>query len=231
MDKRSQVVDLFDDLSIKYDLLNDLFSLGLHRFWKKQLLFLLKPNIGERWVDLCCGTGDLAISLAKSVGPNGKVCGIDSAIKTLSLATQKSLKKPWLSIEWIHSDIFDEKNNLELFDGAVMAYGLRNLSNPLLGLKVIRKFLKPGGKAGVLDFNRNSDNSIGDTFQKLYLSNIVIPIASKFGYKEHFLYLENSLKSFPDGNSQENLGIEAGFSEAKHYSIAAGQMGILLLKK
>ena len=230
MSKSNSVKDLFDDLSSQYDLLNDLFSFGLHRVWKKQLLLKLRPSSGEKWVDLCCGTGDMAISIAKLVRPAGKVYGIDSAKETLNLAKKKCLYKPWLSINWINSDIFDEENNLEYFDGAVMAYGLRNLSDPFLGLKRMRSFVRRGGRAGILDFNHNIENSIGDIFQKIYLNNLVIPLASRLGFKEHFNYLEDSIKYFPDGTMQEKLAIEAGFSEAKHHPIALGQMGILLLK-
>tara|TARA_Y100001968_G_scaffold278885_1_gene274491 strand:- start:141 stop:836 length:696 start_codon:yes stop_codon:yes gene_type:complete len=230
MNKSNLVRNLFDDLSSKYDLFNDIFSIGLHRVWKKQLLFYLSPSPGERWIDLCCGTGDLAIYLTESVKPSGQVHAIDSAEKTLNLAKKKSSGKTSLLIEWINSDIFEEQNNLEYFDGAVMGFGLRNLSDPFLGLQRIRSFLKKGGRAGVLDFNRNEENSIGDLFQKMYLNNLVIPISSNFGFKEHFDYLEDSIKDFPNGSLQETLAIKAGFSEAKHYVIAFGQMGILILK-
>tara|TARA_Y100001968_G_scaffold314963_2_gene341021 strand:- start:19176 stop:19871 length:696 start_codon:yes stop_codon:yes gene_type:complete len=230
MNKTILVRDLFDDLSAKYDLLNDVFSFGFHRIWKKQLLTYLNPLSGEKWVDLCCGTGDLSISLAKSVGANGEIYGIDSAPKTLSLAKQRSLERKVLSIEWVDRDIFDDQNKLEYFDGAVMAYGLRNLHDPFEGLKRIRSFLKSGGRAGVLDFNRNPDNSIADLFQKYYLTKLVIPLASNIGFKEHFNYLIESINNFPDAKSQEKLALEAGFNNAKYYPIALKQMGILILK-
>ena len=81
------VKDLFNALSSKYDLFNDLFSFGLHRFWKSQLIGFLKPSIGENWIDLCCGTGDLTLCLARNIRPGGKVFGIDSASEALSLAS------------------------------------------------------------------------------------------------------------------------------------------------
>ena len=224
------VKDLFNDLSSKYDLFNDLFSFGLHRFWKSQLIGFLKPSIGENWIDLCCGTGDLTLCLARNIRPGGKVFGIDSASEALSLACKRASKEPWLSIEWINDDLFEVKKNLNFFDGAVMAYGLRNLSDPLDGLKAIRRFLKPGGRAGILDFNRILEPSVRGWFQNAYLTNLVIPIASIFGFEEHFIYLKESLRSFPDGKSQEDLAIKAGFSMAKHYQISFGQMGILLLR-
>ena len=230
MSNSTLVNNLFNDLSTRYDFLNDLFSFGLHRFWKRKLLNHLQPICGEVWVDLCCGTGDLTFPLAKLVKPHGKVIGIDAACQPLYLAEKRLIKETELSIEWINKDVLDEDLMFEYFDGAVMAYGLRNLSDPLKGLKAIRRFLKPGGRAGVLDFNKTSNNSISGLFQKLYLNFLVVPIASRFGFKNHFKYLVDSIQNFPDGVSLENLAIKAGFLEAKYYKIAGNQMGILLLK-
>ena len=230
MSKSNLVKGIFNDLSSNYDSLNDVFSFGLHRLWKRKLLLFLSPLRGEKWVDLCCGTGDLAISLANLLKKDGEVYAIDSAKETLNIAQRRCLADHDLAVNWINKDIFDDHNKLGYFDGAVMAYGLRNLSDPYLGLERIRKFLKPGGRAGILDFNRNDDNSIRDIFQKLYINNLVIPIASNLGFKEHFRYLADSINEFPKGINQEKLGIEAGFSEAKYYPIALGQMGILILK-
>ena len=81
-----KVKNLFNELSPYYDFLNDFFSFGLHRLWKKKLLTLLNPIKGENWIDLCCGTGDLTISIANLISPMGKVVGIDCAEETLLLA-------------------------------------------------------------------------------------------------------------------------------------------------
>ena len=225
-----EVKELFNDLSLRYDFLNDVFSLGLHRVWKQQLLNLLQPCEGETWIDFCCGSGDLTISLAKIVMPGGKVIGIDSASKILSLAKKKVEEKPSLPIKWINKDLFDKSLNIKNYDGAVMAYGLRNLSDPLAGLKVIKSSLKSDGKAGVLDFSRFKKQSFNAWFQKKYLRNLVVPIATNFGLQKHYSYIEDSLVKFPDGDEQKDLAKEAGFSKVKYRKIAGGQMGILLLK-
>ena len=94
----------------------------------------------------------------------------------------------------------------------------------------MHRVLKPGGRAGILDFNPIPEKSMRSRFQKFYLKNIVVPIAEKFGLKEQYIYLEKSLKQFPKGNFQERLAFEAGFKEAEHHLIAFGQMGILFLK-
>tara|TARA_Y100001968_G_scaffold311105_1_gene332808 strand:+ start:18101 stop:18802 length:702 start_codon:yes stop_codon:yes gene_type:complete len=226
----NEVEDLFNDLSARYDLFNDIFSFGLHRLWKKQLLDYLKPKSGEHWIDFCCGTGDLTLSIGRLVGPEGKVFGIDSAEKTILIAKKKAGKGSSLPITWINEDIVTTTLSPNLFDGAVMAYGLRNIVDPLIGLKSIRRLLRKDARAGVLDFARPPRGTINEWFQKIYLSKIVIPVTSNFALREHFEYLADSLKFFPDGNVQKELAIQAGFSEAAYHYLAGGQMGILLLK-
>ncbi len=224
------VQDLFDRVAPSYDLMNDLFSFGLHRFWKRRLLKWLRPSEGEYWLDLCCGTGDLGLALARHLGEGGRVLGVDSASQPLLLASRKSVQRNLLNISWAQLDALDTGLPSAHFDGAVMAYGLRNVSSPLEALKEMRRLLKPGAKAGVLDFNKQLEGSWRYKFQKLYLRRVVVPIAARFGLQSEYAYLEESLKAFPTPLQQEKLGYEAGFKGSIYRSIALGQMGVLLLK-
>jgi len=225
-----EIERLFNDVAHNYDRLNDFLSLGLHRYWKRRLLALLSPMPGENWLDLCCGTGDLALLLARKVRPDGLVLGIDSAIEPLGLARQRSSKESNLPVSWMKGDALNTGLPSDHFDGAVMAYGLRNLSDKEAGLKELQRVLKPGARAGILDFNNIPTDLIGARFQKFYLRNIVVPIAAKFGLRDHYVYLEESLKLFPQGHEQESLAIKVGFLEAKHQALGFGQMGTLLLR-
>ena len=89
-----QVRDLFDRIAPAYDNLNDLLSLGLHRLWKRQAVAWLQPNPGDRLLDLCCGTGDLALVLAEKVRPGGLVLGIDAAAAPLERARRRARLSP-----------------------------------------------------------------------------------------------------------------------------------------
>lgn len=224
------IKQLFDEAAPTYDLLNDLLSLGLHRVWKRQLLKSLKPKSGQYWLDLCCGTGDLAFVLARRVSPGGAVLGIDSARAPLQIANQRAKKGPWTQISWVQGNALETGLAPSLFDGAVMAYGLRNLEDHSKALQELHRVLKPGALAGVLDFNRLEESSKGAAFQSFYLRKLVVPIAAKLGLREHYSYLENSLRCFPDGASQVKLALEVGFTKASHFPLAAGQMGKLILK-
>ena len=115
-------------------------------------------------------------------------------------------------------------------DGVVMAYGLRNLSDPESGLKEIHRLLKPGARAGLLDFNRAPDSSLLTSFQRFYLRLIVVPIASLLGFHDQYAYLEKSLKHFPEGKILAELALRNGFVTAEYRLLAGGLMGALLLK-
>ena len=228
--KKPIIKNLFNKTASKYDFLNDILSLGLHRIWKRKLIHLADPSPGENWLDLCCGTGDLTFNLARKVKPGGKVLGLDFAEKPLLIANQRLKNQASLEISWLKIDITNTKLNAKSYDGAVMSYGLRNLNNPLEALIEINRILKPRSKVAILDFNRLEDGSIGKIFQEFYLKKIVVPIAQIFNLKAEYKYIEESIKTFPNGRDQEALAIKAGFSEACHQSIASGQMGILLLR-
>jgi len=224
------VKDLFNTVSPTYDILNDLFSFGLHRNWKRHLLSLLKPSLEEKWVDLCCGTGDLSIALAHYLGQKGSVVGVDFSKKQLEVARKRALKRSIHSVSWLQADVLVNALPSNSFDGAVMAYGLRNLSSPEAGLKEIYRLLKPGSRAGVLDFNHAKKGTVNAFFQKCYLRKLVVPIASLLGLREHYSYLEKSLKTFPSGFAQQSMARSIGFEKVSYKLIAGGQMGVLLLK-
>ena len=227
------VRELFDSIAPRYDQLNDLLSLGLHRLWKRQAVAWLKPRAGQKLLDLCCGTGDLALVLAEKVRPGGHVLGMDAAAEPLRLALQRSSRQSWLPVGWQQGDALATGLPEASFDGAVMAYGLRNLPDPAGGLAELRRVLRPGGRAAVLDFNRPDPAAAGaglqQGFQRAYLRRLVVPTARAFGVPEQYAYLEESLQRFPTGPEQERLAREAGFSHAHHRLLAAGQMGLLEL--
>ena len=223
------VEQLFNDAAPSYDRLNDWLSLGLHRQWKREMVLQLSPQPGEQWLDLCCGTGDLALSLARRLRPGGSVVGVDAAAATLEIAGQRSSREPWLPVHWQQGDALNLEMPDACFDGALMAYGLRNLADPAAGLRELRRVLRVGGRAGLLDFNPLPSGTAAAVFQQTYLRRVVVPVASRAGLADHYAYLEESLKRFPNGPAQQQLALDAGFREACHRPLAAGLMGLLLV--
>ena len=225
------ISNIFNNVSSKYDLFNNLFSLGLHFLWKRKLISLLEPKNGEQWADLCCGTGDMTFLINKLVFPSGKVFGIDISEKLLKIAQRKSNNFTNTVIYWEEKDIFDLDTKLRKFDGICMSYGLRNLRNVEDGIQKVFLLLKDNGRAGFLDFNHSKENSISSIFQKLYLRFIVVPISGLFNLKAEYSYIEKSIKEFPKGPELICIAKKIGFKKVKYTTLFGCQMGILLLQK
>jgi len=229
--KINEVKIIFNNISCSYDFLNTLLSLGLHKFWKKKLVDLLKPIDGENWADLCCGTGDLSFLIFKKVNPNGTVTGIDNAEEILSIARKRSKFIKQKGIYWELQDILEIDENFKIYDGICMSYGLRNLVNVEEGFKKVFNLLGKRGRAGFLDFNHSKLNSVSDIFQKIYLRLIVVPIAKIFKLSKEYSYIEKSIKNFPDGYKLGEIAKGIGFKKVEYRTIFFNQMGILILEK
>ena len=229
--KTNEVKTIFNKISCSYDFLNSLLSLGLHKYWKKTLVDLLKPIDGENWADLCCGTGDLSFLIFKKVRPNGSVTGIDSAKEILNIAMEKSKLIENKFISWEMQDILEIDEDLKNYDGICMSYGLRNLVNVEKGLKKVFNLLSDSGRAGFLDFNHSKINSLADLFQKIYLRFVVVPISKIFRLSKEYSYIEKSIKNFPKGNELMLIAKGVGFKKVEYRTIFFNQMGILILEK
>ncbi len=224
-----KIRQLFDRIAPQYDQLNQDLSLGLHRVWKQMAVRWSGAEDGSRCLDLCCGSGDLALLLACQVGETGQVVGADFAVEQLAIAAQRS---PYLQnrLSWVEADALDLPFHDDEFDAATMAYGLRNLTDIPQGLSELHRVLKPGAKAAILDFHAPT-NPLVRQFQQWYLANIVVPTADRFGLSEEYAYISPSVDRFPLGSRQVALAKAAGFSQVTHYPIAGGMMGVLVATK
>lgn len=225
------VRDLFDRIAPVYDDFNQQLSLGLHRVWKQMAVQWSGAQAGSVCLDVCCGSGDLALLLARQVGPTGQVYGVDFAAAQLAIARQKAAQQWRLPpIHWVEGDALALPFADRTFEAITMGYGLRNLTDIPQGLKELYRVLQPGGRAAVLDFHR-PPTAWMQQFQRWYLANVVVPTAERCGLTEEYAYIAPSVERFPTGQKQVVLGQEAGFCEAIHYPIAGGLMGILVLTR
>jgi demethylphylloquinol methyltransferase len=227
----AQIQALFDRIAPVYDQLNHGLSLGQHRIWKQMAVKWSQAKPGDRALDLCCGSGDLAQLLAQAVGAAGQVYGVDFAAAQLAVARDRSerrcLKPP---IQWLEADVLHLPLPDDDFDCLTMGYGLRNVTDIPLSLKEIWRVLKPGATAAILDMHRPSDPLIR-TLQQWYLDEVVVPAAQGFGLVEEYAYIAPSLDQFPTGSEQIQLAQQVGFSAVTHYPIAGGTMGVLVMTK
>ena len=229
--RNNDVKTIFNKISCSYDFLNSLFSLGLHKIWKMKLVDLLKPIEGENWADLCCGTGDLSFLIYTKISPTGTVTGIDNAKQILNIAKQRSKFIENKRLYWKLQDVFEIDEDLKIYDGICMSYGLRNLVNVEEGLKKVFNLLSDKGRAGFLDFNHSKFNSMADIFQKVYLRLVVVPIAKFLKLSKEYSYIEKSIKKFPTGNKLVLIAKKVGFKKVEYRTIFLNQMGILILEK
>ncbi|XP_078429184.1 S-adenosyl-L-methionine-dependent methyltransferases superfamily protein [Wolffia australiana] len=221
---------LFSRIAPVYDGLNDLLSLGLHRVWKRMAVSWSGAKRGDRVLDLCCGSGDLAFLLSEKVGREGEVTGLDFSSKQLSVASSRqkySGKACHENITWVEGDALNLSFPSCYFDAITMGYGLRNLLDKPKAMEEMHRVLKPGARISVLDFNK-STSSFTTMFQEYMVDNVVVPVASSYGLADEYAYLKSSIREFLTGKELEEIACSAGFSNAKYYEIGGGLMGNLV---
>ncbi len=226
----SPIRDLFDRIAPVYDQLNDWLSLGQHRIWKLMAVKWSDPHPGDTCLDLCCGSGDMALMLARQIR-GGQVFGVDFSPAQLAIARQRSSNSYLNSdLSWIEADALNLPFDDSYFDCATMGYGLRNVPDIPRCLQELHRVLKPGAKAAIIDLHRPSNPQMR-SFQQWYLHNIVVPVAQKFSLTEEYAYLSPSLDKFPTGAEQVYMALQAGFAAATHYPIVGGIIGVLVVTK
>ncbi|ABB57129.1 bifunctional demethylmenaquinone methyltransferase/2-methoxy-6-polyprenyl-1,4-benzoquinol methylase UbiE [Synechococcus elongatus] len=224
------VEGLFDQIAPIYDNLNDQLSFGLHRLWKRMAVKWSAAKPGDRVLDLCCGSGDLAFLLAKVVGSKGQVIGFDRSQALLSVAGDRARQlASALVIDWQRGDALDLPFPDDHFDAATLGYGLRNVPDIPTVLRQLQRVLKPGARAAILDMHRPYSPLLRQ-FQQVYLDRWVVPAAAAQNCAAEYEYIDASLEAFPQGQQQVALAIAAGFQRAKHYELAAGLMGVLVVE-
>lgn len=224
-----RVQALFDRIAPVYDRLNDDLSFGLHRVWKRMAIAWAEVEPGDAVLDLCCGSGDLALLAAERTGDTGRVVGADFSAAQLDVARRRSYLQ-LRSVEWVQADALALPFADGSFDAATMGYGLRNLTDIPRGLRELHRVLKPGASAAVLDMHR-PPSSLAQQFQRWYLDRLVVPTAQRYAMTDEYAYIQPSLERFPTGNEQVRLARAARFDRAVHYPLAGGMMGVLVVRR
>jgi demethylmenaquinone methyltransferase / 2-methoxy-6-polyprenyl-1,4-benzoquinol methylase len=198
-ERARRVHDLFSRIARRYDLINDIQSFGLHRAWKQSVIRMAHVTAGERVLDLCTGTGDLAFAFENQ---QALVCGVDF---TLAMLEQARLRNPGSAAQFIHGDALRLPFHDDSFDVVTIGYGLRNLASIEQGLREMLRVLKPRGRLLVLDFGK-PPNSAWRAVYFLYL-RLVVPIFGRLfcGDSAAYAYILESLKNYP---AQEGVDAE-----------------------
>ena len=195
--RAAKVNDLFAAIARRYDLLNDLQSFGLHRRWKRRVVELAAVKPDDHALDLCCGTGDLALALGRQ---GAAVVGLDFSGAMLEVAEkrrQKTLKSPIPNLKFVQGDAQQIPFPDGSFDVVTVGYGLRNLASWETGLAEMRRVAKPGGRLVVLDFGK-PPNAVWRAVYFAHLK-ISVPLVGWIfcGNAQAYAYILESLKHYP----------------------------------
>uniref|UniRef100_I1PMV9 2-phytyl-1,4-beta-naphthoquinone methyltransferase, chloroplastic n=1 Tax=Oryza glaberrima TaxID=4538 RepID=I1PMV9_ORYGL len=212
---------LFSRIAPVYDHVHDVLSLGQHRTWKRICVSWSRARRGDRVLDLCCGSGDLAFLLSQKVGLDGQ------QLQTAASRQDQRWKPCYKNIKWIEGDALDLPFTDCYFDAVTVGYGLRNVVDKPKAMREILRVLKPGSRASILDFNKSS-SLFTTSLQSWMIDNVVVPLASGYGLTEEYKYLKSSILHYLTEKELEELAKEAGFSAAKHYELGGGLMGDLV---
>ena len=215
----AQVRAMFDRIASFYDVMNSVMTAGLHHRWRARAADLAHVGPGDRVLDVATGTGDLALELARRVGPGGEVVGSDFAEAMLDRARDKAAKAgAAVRFEW--------GNALELpypdgaFDAATVGFGARNFSELDRGLREMGRVVRPGGRVVVLEITTPTRPPLS-TFYRLWFDRVVPLIGRLTGETDAYTYLPSSVKRFPSPPALAAAMAAAGLGEL-HYVVTAG---------
>ncbi|HET7856056.1 MAG TPA: bifunctional demethylmenaquinone methyltransferase/2-methoxy-6-polyprenyl-1,4-benzoquinol methylase UbiE [Gaiellaceae bacterium] len=205
------VRSMFDRIAPVYDPMNRLMTAGLDRRWRRETAAaVVRP--GDRVLDVCCGTGDLAVAAARA---GGRVTGLDFSERMLERARPKAPE-----LTWVQGDALAMPFDDGSFDVVTIGFGLRNLEDERRGLAELRRVLVPGGRLGVLEITR--PKGVLAPFYRAWFDGLV-PLAGKvLPGGEAYAYLPASVRRFPSPESLAELMVQADFGDVRYRLFAGG---------
>jgi demethylmenaquinone methyltransferase/2-methoxy-6-polyprenyl-1,4-benzoquinol methylase len=219
-EKAGHVRQVFDSVASKYDVMNDLMSVGLHRAWKAYTLLVANLKEGDRALDIAGGTGDLAMAFSKKVGKTGLVVHTDINQAMLSTGRNR-LIDAGIVVPTLVCDAEKLPFPDDYFNVLSVAFGLRNMTHKDIALAEMRRVLKPGGKLLVLEFSK-----VMPPLEKAYdwyLFNI-LPRLGQWVAKDtaSYRYLAESIRMHPDQETLKALMHKGGFGHVDYHNLTAG---------
>ena len=221
--KKGLVKKVFDQVYDRYDLMNDLMSLGVHRFWKKSLLNQMNPSVKSKLIDVACGTGDVAQIYLRNVSAKAQITCVDPNQGMINKGRKKL--KDFKNLKWIISPAENLNVDDNKFDFYTISFGLRNTSNIEKAISEAYRVLKPGGQFLCLEFSKVK-NDILNTMYNNYSK--LIPEIGKFvvGKKEPYEYLVKSIENFVNQDELIYLMKKKNFKKCNYRNLSGGIVSI-----
>ncbi len=222
-EKAARVRGVFDSVAARYDLMNDLMSMGLHRLWKRLAVFIAGARAGDRVLDLAGGSGDLTRLLARDVGPTGEVVILDINRAMLEVGRER------LTDAGVLDNVRYMQANAEAlpfadgsFDLVTIGFGLRNVTHKDRALAEMHRVLKPGGRAFVLEFSQVTQPLLARVYD-LYSFKLLPKLGRLFANDEDsYRYLAESIRMHPPQAELAAMMQTAGFGQCRYVNMLGG---------
>jgi demethylmenaquinone methyltransferase / 2-methoxy-6-polyprenyl-1,4-benzoquinol methylase len=216
--KSSYVKDLFSALAKRYNVMTDVWTLGLHRVWKRQAMKLCALQPGERVLDVATGTGDLAFAERAAVGPEGQVVAVDSCVAMLEVARRRQGG----AIDFQEGDAMDLRFPDSSSDVVTIGFGLRNVADRGQALREFRRVLRPGGRLMVLDFSTPTSKPLKALHDLLYF--VVMPKVGRAvaWHRDAHHYTADSIRTWLSRDELSKAMLDAGFVDTRYVSLSTG---------
>lgn len=222
-EKQKKVADVFHSVAAKYDLMNDVMSMGIHRLWKRFTIEMSGVRKGQSVLDLAGGTGDLAAKFADKVGSEGRVVLADINESMLNVGRDKLIDKGYggrIEFAQVNAETLPFEENS--FDIITIGFGLRNVTDKDKALKSMFRALKPGGRLLVLEFSKPENELLSKVYDT-YSFNL-LPSMGKLlvNDSDSYRYLAESIRMHPDQETLKTMMETAGFDDVQYHNMTGG---------
>jgi demethylmenaquinone methyltransferase/2-methoxy-6-polyprenyl-1,4-benzoquinol methylase len=209
-----QVQQMFADIAPAYDRVNTVLSVGIHHRWRDATVRLAAPAVGDRVLDCATGTGDLALAFRRAVGPTGHVTGTDFCAPMIAPAPTKAARAGFDDVTFEVADVMALPYPDDRFDLATISFGIRNVDDPVQGLREMARCVKSGGRVVVLEFGQPT--GLFGALYRFYSSRVMPFVGGLLsGNREAYAYLPRTSAAFPAGDRFLDLMDQTGAFQAR----------------
>ncbi len=221
--KKGLVQNVFDKVFDQYDLMNDVMSLGIHRLWKKDLIYLMNPSYNQNLIDVASGTGDIAKLFLNNTNKNAHITCVDPNKGMVSKGKNKLRK--FRNLKWIVSSAENLPIKNNTFDFYTISFGLRNTKDIKKTLREAYRVLKPGGRFLCLEFSKIQNSNLNFLYKNY---SKIIPSIGKIivGEREPYEYLIKSIDNFLNQEELIDLMVENNFKKCTFRNLSGGIVSI-----
>ena len=221
-EKAGRVQGVFNSVSSKYDVMNDVMSFGVHRIWKDMMMDWLAPRADQKLLDVAGGTGDIAFKFLERSG-SGHATVLDLTASMLTEGQNRAeAQRMTNQINWVVGDAMNLPFEDNLFDVYTISFGIRNVTRPQEALKEAYRVLKPGGRIMVLEFSQ-IPVPLGQWLYDRYSFNLIPKMGEMItNDRASYQYLVESIRKFPDQETFLGMIKSAGFENVKYRNLTLG---------